>query len=208
MSNPSKKGDGQGDRPVKVTVAGMGLSTVRKTQDPIRAAMKDAFADSLSDLGSSVPSVGTIVEDAYRNDLNRALSEAANSIRDLATEAQSDILASLKRQTSISFNEFARGLHAIPGPPSISEQVAESHLEAMTDISVQLAEAMNKAIWLTPEQEVASFEERVRERLNMSAADFIRELDAGRWDDVIDDPDHRDVLDLALMSDVVRGSVG
>jgi hypothetical protein len=62
----------------------------------------------------------------------------------------------------------------------------------------------NPIIWMTAEDEAAYFEQQVRARLDMTGAEFLHDLDAGRWDDVIDDPDYRDVLNLALLADVVR----
>ena len=62
----------------------------------------------------------------------------------------------------------------------------------------------NEIIWMTADDEAAYFEQQVRSRLGMTGAEFLRDLDAGRWDDVIDDPDYRDVLYLALLADVVR----
>ena len=62
----------------------------------------------------------------------------------------------------------------------------------------------NPVIWMTLKEEREDFERQVRSRLGMSAAEFLRDLDAGRWDGVIDDPDYRDVLILAVLSDAVR----
>jgi hypothetical protein len=62
----------------------------------------------------------------------------------------------------------------------------------------------NQIIWMTADDEAAYFERQVQARLGMTGAEFLRELDAGRWDDVIDDPDYRAVLDLALLAEVVR----
>jgi hypothetical protein len=62
----------------------------------------------------------------------------------------------------------------------------------------------NQIIWMTADDEAAYFEQQVQARLGMTGTEFLRDLDAGRWDDVIDDPDYRDVLDLALLADVVR----
>lgn len=62
----------------------------------------------------------------------------------------------------------------------------------------------NPIIWMTADDEAVYFEQLVQARLGMTGAEFLRELDAGRWDDVIDDPDYRDMLDLALLADVVR----
>lgn len=64
--------------------------------------------------------------------------------------------------------------------------------------------ADNPIVAMTADEEAADFDRQVRARLGMTGAEFLRDLDAGRWDDVIDDPDHRDVLSLALLADVVR----
>jgi hypothetical protein len=64
--------------------------------------------------------------------------------------------------------------------------------------------APNPIIWTTREEEMAEIDRLARERLGMSGEAFLRDLDAGRWDGVIDDPELRDVLHLALLADVAR----
>jgi len=62
----------------------------------------------------------------------------------------------------------------------------------------------NPIVELTAAETAEYFDRQVRERLGMTAEEFLRDLDAGRWDDVIDDPEYRDVLYLALFADVAR----
>ncbi|MBA3413944.1 MAG: hypothetical protein H0U10_01800 [Chloroflexia bacterium] len=62
----------------------------------------------------------------------------------------------------------------------------------------------NQIIELTAEETAEYFDRQARTLLGMSGEEFLRDLDAGRWDDVIDDPDYRDVLYLALFADVGR----
>ncbi len=71
-------------------------------------------------------------------------------------------------------------------------------------MATESVEQLNPVIWLTAEESAAQFERQVQARLGMTAADFLRDLDAGRWDDVIDDPEYREVLILAVTADVVR----
>lgn len=62
----------------------------------------------------------------------------------------------------------------------------------------------NSIIWQTADEAAEDFNRQVRARLGMTGEEFLRDLDAGRWDDVIDDPEHREVLILACIADVVR----
>ena len=55
-----------------------------------------------------------------------------------------------------------------------------------------------------PDEAAAEFARLVHERLGMTSDEFLRDLDAGRWDAAIDDPKHRDALILAVTADVVR----
>jgi hypothetical protein len=57
---------------------------------------------------------------------------------------------------------------------------------------------------LSPDEAITWFDRRCRERLGMGGTEFLRRLDAGEWDEVIDDPDHRHHLLLAMNSRLVR----
>ena len=58
---------------------------------------------------------------------------------------------------------------------------------------------------LSPEEEWASFDAQTRRRLGITGDEFLRRLDAGEFDDIIDDPiNHPGVAYLALLSRSVR----
>lgn len=72
---------------------------------------------------------------------------------------------------------------------------------------VMVAEAQdcdNQVIWLSRAGEIAYFEEQTQALLGMSGQEFRRRLDAGEFDDAIDDPECSDVLYLALLARVAR----
>ena len=54
-------------------------------------------------------------------------------------------------------------------------------------------------IFLEGEEARAYFDQTSRELLGMSGEEFLRRLDSGEWDDVIDDGEHSDHLFLAMM---------
>lgn len=54
-------------------------------------------------------------------------------------------------------------------------------------------------IWLDDDEARAYFDRQARELVGMSGEEFLRRLDAGEWDDVIDDGEHNDHLYLAIM---------
>jgi len=58
--------------------------------------------------------------------------------------------------------------------------------------------------WLDVEEERQAFDEQARELLGISGEEFLRRLDAGVYDDVCDDIEHRDVMYLTLLADLVR----
>jgi hypothetical protein len=43
------------------------------------------------------------------------------------------------------------------------------------------------------------FDDKVRARLAISADEFVRRYHAGRYDDILDDPEYADLMDLALL---------
>lgn len=57
---------------------------------------------------------------------------------------------------------------------------------------------------LTIEESRVFFDEQARERLAISGNEFIRRYDAGRYDDVLDDGEHSDLLFLAMLSGLGR----
>ena len=58
--------------------------------------------------------------------------------------------------------------------------------------------------WLDAEDGRQAFEEQARELLGITGEEFLRRLDAGVYDDVRDDIEHRDVTYLSLLADLVR----
>jgi hypothetical protein len=57
---------------------------------------------------------------------------------------------------------------------------------------------------LSPEEGRAFFDQRARALVGMSGEEFIRRLDAGEFDAVLDDPDHDAHMRLALLSSFGR----
>jgi hypothetical protein len=57
---------------------------------------------------------------------------------------------------------------------------------------------------LTSEEGRAFFESEVQRLLGISGEEFLRRLDAGEYNDVYDNPSHRHLGDLELLSHVVR----
>jgi hypothetical protein len=58
---------------------------------------------------------------------------------------------------------------------------------------------------LSPEEAWADFDNACRRRLGMSGEEFIRRLDAGDFDEIVDDPiNHPGYSHLAMLSDIVR----
>lgn len=59
--------------------------------------------------------------------------------------------------------------------------------------------AADGIIWLEDDEARAYFDATARELLGMSGEEFLRRLDSGEWDEVIDDGEHSDHLFLAMM---------
>ncbi len=57
---------------------------------------------------------------------------------------------------------------------------------------------------LTREQEIAYFEAQVMKKLGITGTEFLQRMDDGEYNDVYDDPDHRDIGYLEMLSHVVR----
>ena len=58
--------------------------------------------------------------------------------------------------------------------------------------------------WLSAEEERAMFDEAARELLGISGEEFLRLLDAGAYDEVMDDGTNPDIAYLAMLSPVAR----
>ncbi len=59
-------------------------------------------------------------------------------------------------------------------------------------------------VYLTREQARVHFDMEVRGKLGISGEEFLRRLDAGDYDEIIDDRNHRDIGYLEMLSHVVR----
>lgn len=59
-------------------------------------------------------------------------------------------------------------------------------------------------LWVTREEAAAGFARRVAIATGLSVAEFRERLAAGEWDEVIDDPEYREILSLAITADVDR----
>jgi hypothetical protein len=59
-------------------------------------------------------------------------------------------------------------------------------------------------IWLEDEEARAYFDATARELVGMSGEEFLRRLDSGEWDEVIDDGEHRDHLYVASLRSLAR----
>ena len=67
------------------------------------------------------------------------------------------------------------------------------------------APTLPQMIELSPEEERAHFDALAQKYLEMTGAEFLRRLDSGELDDMVDDPaNHRWVVYLAALSHGVR----
>jgi hypothetical protein len=78
-------------------------------------------------------------------------------------------------------------------------------LQSTTKIDIEaLDDDGDGIVYLDGEEARAYFEQEVREKLGISGEEFLRRLDAGEYDDIYDDPDHREIGHLEMLSHVVR----
>jgi hypothetical protein len=71
---------------------------------------------------------------------------------------------------------------------------------ALPHESIEDEESVRDGIVILEDDEArAYFDATARELLGMSGEEFLRRLDAGEWEEVIDDGEHRDHLFLAMM---------
>ena len=52
---------------------------------------------------------------------------------------------------------------------------------------------------LDPEEWWRFFDSQAQALLSMGGAEFLRRWEAGEWDGIADDPEHRDILYLAML---------
>jgi hypothetical protein len=71
---------------------------------------------------------------------------------------------------------------------------------ALPHESIEDEESVRDGIVILEDDEArAYFDATARELLGMSGEEFLRRLDAGEWEEVIDDGEHSDHLYLAMM---------
>lgn len=58
--------------------------------------------------------------------------------------------------------------------------------------------------WMSPEEEWDTFDEQVRELLDLSGREFLTRLEAGEYNAALRDPDNRDLNYLAMLARIVR----
>ena len=71
----------------------------------------------------------------------------------------------------------------------------------MTDTALHTDQTVR---WLTDEESRALFDQEARRVMGISGEEFLRRYDAGEFDAVVDDPDHREVLHLAMLIPFAR----
>ena len=57
---------------------------------------------------------------------------------------------------------------------------------------------------LNPEESRQFFDEQARKALGMSGDEFLRRWDAGEFDAIADDPDHPEIMHLAMLIPFAR----
>jgi hypothetical protein len=70
---------------------------------------------------------------------------------------------------------------------------------ALPHESVDDEESAPNIVFLEGEEARAHFDAAARELVGMSGDEFLRRLDSGEWNDVIDDGEHRDHLYLSMI---------
>lgn len=71
-------------------------------------------------------------------------------------------------------------------------------------VEIDAEEEYTGPLELTREQAIADFEAEVQKKLGISGTEFLRRMDAGEYDEIYDDPNHRDIGYLDMLSHVVR----
>lgn len=74
---------------------------------------------------------------------------------------------------------------------------------AQTDLD-EIDNDYSGPIELTHEEAVAYFDAEVRRDIGISGDEFLRRLDAGEYDAIYDDPEHREIGHLEMLSHLVR----
>ncbi len=66
-------------------------------------------------------------------------------------------------------------------------------------MAVVVRESDTEMIRLSVEESFAFFDEKAQRLLGIGATEFLRRWNAGEYDEIADDPDHRNILYLALL---------
>ena len=75
-----------------------------------------------------------------------------------------------------------------------AEQTTDDELDTQPELEIDWdAVSVPGVQVLTPAEGVAFFEQQSRELLGISSAEFLRRYDAGEYDEIIDDPAHREI---------------
>lgn len=117
------------------------------------------------------------------------------------------VMADVVRRAPTGSDATTSAARAAASPPTVRPSEASDEMARPSDMETAADEAFaggNPVVWKTVEEDMADFDDMARLRLNMSGAEFLRRLDAGEWEEVIDDPGYEDVLYLALFADVAR----
>jgi hypothetical protein len=70
---------------------------------------------------------------------------------------------------------------------------------------VETDEMLPPVVELTPEEGRAFFDARVREEMGIGGEEFLRRLDAGEFNEILDDPDYPYLIYLCMISPLARG---
>ncbi len=66
---------------------------------------------------------------------------------------------------------------------------------------VTKTEVLPQIIELSPEESRAFFDDKARTLLGISGEEFLKRWNAGDYDEIADDPDHSDIMYLAILGD-------
>jgi hypothetical protein len=66
-------------------------------------------------------------------------------------------------------------------------------------MATPVEDTRNQAQVLSPEKRRAFFDQQARALMGLSGAEFLRRWDAGEFEAVADDPDHPEIMHLALL---------
>lgn len=87
---------------------------------------------------------------------------------------------------------------------SRSKQASQANLKAVA----ASAYALPPIQVLTLEESRTFFDERTRELLGISGDTFIERWHTGRYKDILDDPDHSDIMYLTLLGNIGQNRIG